>query len=202
MKKVDTKGVDYTERLVRLEKKRWKDVLDVQRPYRWNIKRLDPGKTLEVGCGIGRLLKHLPEGSVGVDHNAHSIKECVANGMTAFQTDSFFKSKLAKKGAFDSILLAHVVEHMTPEENVKLLNSYLPFLKKRGKIIIICPQEKGYKTDQTHVALYDFNDLAQLLKKVDFVVHRKHSFPFPRLAGKIFTYNEFVVTAKALQTIG
>ena len=197
MKKADTKGSDYTERLVRLEKKRWKDVLDVQRPYRWNISRLQPGKTLEVGCGIGRLLKHLPEGSVGVDHNAHSIKECRTAGMAALETKDFFKSKYAKKRSFDSILLAHVIEHMTPEENIKVLNSYLPYLKKDGKIIIICPQEKGYKTDQTHVALYDFNDLAKLLKEINFAVHKKHSFPFPRVAGKLFTYNEFVVTAKA-----
>jgi SAM-dependent methyltransferase len=197
MKMKDTRGVDYTERLIRLEKKRWKDVLDVQRPYRWNINRLNPGKTLEVGCGIGRLLKYLPEGSVGVDHNAHSIKACTDEGMITFQTEEFFKSKYAKKNHYDSILLAHVVEHMTPEENVKVLSSYLPFLKKDGKLIIICPQEKGFTTDETHVELYDFDGLAKLLKQINFAIHKKQSFPFPRPAGRIFTYNEFVVTAKA-----
>lgn len=195
MSKPDTKGVDYTERLTRLEKKRWKDVLDVQRPYRWNLRRLNPGKTLEVGCGIGRLLRYLPDGSVGVDHNAHSIKACTDEGMIAYQTDKFFKSKDAKKNHYDSILLAHVVEHMTPDENIEVLKSYLPYLKKDGKLIIICPQEKGFTTDQTHVALYDFNDLEKLLKRIKFDIQNKQSFPFPRVAGKVFTYNEFIVTA-------
>lgn len=196
MNKPDTKGVDYTNRLTRLEKKKWKDLLDVQRPYRWNINRLNPGKTLEVGSGIGRLLKHLPEGSVGVDHNEHSIEASVKEGMNAYQTERFFKTKHAKKESYDSILLAHVVEHMTPSENKKLLESYIPFLKKDGKIIIICPQEKGFTTDKTHVKLYDFKDLEKLLKGVGFSVEKQYSFPFARPVGKVFTYNEFIVVAR------
>lgn len=54
-----TAGADYAERLQTLETKRWKTLLDVQRPYRWNLRRLDLKRTLDVGCGIGRNLRNL-----------------------------------------------------------------------------------------------------------------------------------------------
>lgn len=194
MTKKDTKGRDYTKRLVR-PKTHWKEVIDVQRPYRWNINRLEPGITLDVGTGTGRILKHLPAGSVGVDHNPHSIEESKKLGLIAFQTKDFFKSKYAKKNTFDSILLTHVIEHMDEKDNLRLLKDYTPFLKKGGKVIIACPQEKGFSTDDTHVRLYDFVSLGNLLGKAGFTVSKHYSFPFPRSFGKIFTYNEFIVVA-------
>jgi DNA primase len=30
----------------------WKQLLDVQRPYRWHIRRLELGFVLDVGCGF------------------------------------------------------------------------------------------------------------------------------------------------------
>ena len=69
----DTRDREYTERLVRLQRAPWKRWLDVQAPYRWNLRRLHPGFTLEVGCGIGRNLEHLRGHGVGLDHNAHSV---------------------------------------------------------------------------------------------------------------------------------
>ena len=49
---------------------RWKRILDVQAPYRWNLRRLlGTRRTLDVGCGIGRNLVNLPVGSVGVSRH-------------------------------------------------------------------------------------------------------------------------------------
>lgn len=195
-KKKNTKGTDYANRLTSLSGKRWKNLLDVQRPYRWNLNRLNPKKTLDVGCGIGRNLQNLPKGSVGVDHNPHSISVAKEAGCTAYIEKDFLKSKDAKKASYDSILLAHVIEHMNFSDNRRVLESYEKYLKRNGKIIIICPQEKGYTTDATHVSLYDHDDLAALLGSVGFTLTRRYSFPLPRWFGKYFTYNEFVVVAK------
>ena len=60
-----TRGADYAERLETLETARWKRVLDVQAPYRWNLRRLGLGFTLDIGCGIGR---NLPVAAGAVDH--------------------------------------------------------------------------------------------------------------------------------------
>ena len=55
----NTSGKDYTKRLVDKQFVWWKELLDVQRPYRYNINKLDLGFTLDLGCGIGRNLLHI-----------------------------------------------------------------------------------------------------------------------------------------------
>ena len=79
----------YADRLVRLQTARWKRWLDVQAPFRWNLRRLDPGFTLEIGCGIGRNLLHLRGQSVGVDTNAHCVGAARGRGLTAFTPEEF-----------------------------------------------------------------------------------------------------------------
>ena len=41
----DTRSSEYAVRLQSLSGARWKQVLDVQRPYRWNLKRQGLGRT-------------------------------------------------------------------------------------------------------------------------------------------------------------
>ena len=79
-----TKGTGYADRLSRLSGVWWKRVFDVQRPYRWNLRRLKLGKTLDVGCGIGRNLINLGPTSVGVDHNPHSVAIAKKKGLSAY----------------------------------------------------------------------------------------------------------------------
>ncbi len=191
MTKKTTEGVDYTTRLQKLEHKKWKDILNVQAPYKWNLQRLNLGRTLDVGCGIGRNLRNLSKGSVGVDHNAHSIKEVVNMGFEAYTGPEFHK-KFSKKAPFDSMLIAHVLEHMTPKQGVDLIKEYLPYIKKGGKIVVICPQEKGYTTDETHITFLDEKAIQSIIKKAGLESIKSYSFPFHRKTGKYFRYNEFV----------
>jgi hypothetical protein len=60
---------EYTDLLLRLQTKRWKRLLHVQAPWGWNLRRLNPGFTLEIGCGIGRNLLQLGGTGVGTDTN-------------------------------------------------------------------------------------------------------------------------------------
>lgn len=191
----DTRASDYTERLARLEGAWWKRVLDVQAPYRWNLRRLKLGFVLDVGCGLGRNLINLKGSGVGVDHNAASISVCRERGLVAYTPEEFGASEYAAPGRFDSLLLAHVAEHVDEETGVALIQQYLPYVRTGGKLVVICPQEKGYTMDASHVRFLDGDDIARLCEAVGARVERSSSFPFPRLAGKVFPYNEFVVTA-------
>ncbi|MSR68542.1 methyltransferase domain-containing protein [Candidatus Saccharibacteria bacterium] len=188
-----TSGPDYTDRLEYLEHKKWKDLLDVQRPYRWNIHSLKPGITLDVGCGIGRNLKHLAVGSVGIDHNKHSIAKVVNSGLVGFVPKGFAKSNYAKKGGFDSMLLAHVIEHLDKKDTLKIIRDYLPYIRHGGKVIIICPQKKGFASDKTHVTFYNTKAISKLLTGLGLKIIKKKSFPFPEKVGDFFTYNEYIV---------
>src|SRR5215217_1299561 len=154
-----TEGVDYTDRLQRLSGAGWKRALNVQAPYRWNIRRLDLGFTLDVGCGIGRNLSPLDGNGVGVDPNATSIEACRAAGLTAFTTEEFYKSEYAKPDRFDSLLSAHVVEHVTAEQAVEIFTPYLPFVKSGGAVVFITPQERGFNSDATHIRFSGFAEV-------------------------------------------
>lgn len=193
----DTRGPEYAARLRRKEYARWKQVLDVQAPYRWNLRRQRLGRTLDVGCGIGRNLGALSSDSVGVDHNKESVAEARRRGFTALDTEEWRDSELRAPASFDSILLAHVVEHMDEPGAVALLQDYLPYLKPRGRVFFICPQERGYASDPTHVRFVDLDALTSLSRQVGLEPLKRFSFPLPRAAGRLFVYNEFCLLARS-----
>ena len=191
-----TSTEEYAERLRRLEGVWWKRVLPVQAPYRWHIRRLRLGKTLDVGCGAGRNLEHLGGGGVGVDHNATLIRTARARGLEAFTPEEFRTSPRAVLESYDTLLFAHVLEHMTEAEAKVLVDSYLPYLRPDGRVVVFTPQERGFAADPSHVELLDFRRLRALCSAAGLNVKRSYSFPLPRWAGRLFSYNEFVVIAR------
>ena len=192
-----THSEEYAARLIRLQTARWKQWLDVQALHRWNLRRLNPGFTLDIGCGIGRNLLHLPGHSVGVDVNEHCVRAARARALTAFTPDEFRRSaEYNRPGRFDAILLAHVAEHMTEDQAVALLQEYEALVRSGGRLILISPQEAGFRSDPTHVELMDFTRLARISDRLGFQPERAFSFPFPRWVGRLFTYNEFVVVSR------
>lgn len=191
-----TEGKDYTDRLEGLSNIWWKRLLNTQAPYHWKLRRADLGRTLEIGCGIGRLLAALPFGSMGVDHNPESVAHCRARGLDAMTTEEFLASEAFEPGRFDSLLMAHLLEHLTPADAAALVESYLPALRPGGKVLIICPQERGYASDSTHVTFFDGPALEDFCRSLGLQPSPWESFPFPRAAGTAFTYNEFYVLAR------
>jgi SAM-dependent methyltransferase len=190
-----TPDAEYAERLAGLERKRWRRIFDVQAPYRWNIRRLRPGFVLDVGCGLGRNLGHLDGHGVGVDHNPAAVAIARQRSLEAMTPDEFADSPFARPGRFDSLLLAHVVEHLPLPEARDLLARYLPFVRPGGKVIVICPQRAGFRSDPTHVTYFDIDSLRALSATVGLRVESVRSFPFPRVVGRVFPYNEFVLLA-------
>lgn len=191
----DTSGEDYARRLQAKQQVWWKKALNVQAPYQWNLRRQHLGRTLDVGCGIGRNLETLDPGSVGVDHNSHAITLARERGVTALTVAEWQHSELRAPESFDAILLSHVIEHMSAAEGVALLRDYLPYLRPGGKVFFVCPQERGYASDPTHVRFTTGDDLAELAREVGLQPQPWFSFPFPRWAGKPFVYNEFCLLA-------
>jgi SAM-dependent methyltransferase len=186
-----TKDIEYTRRLVDREGALWKRLLGVQLPYRWNLRRLRPGFTLEVGCGIGRNLGHLDGRAIGIDHNPHSVELCRKAGFEAYTPEEFRRSSF-QKASFDSLLLSHVAEHMRHAEFVRLLAEYVPAVRAHGRVIVVTPQEAGYRIDPTHVEFVDLTKIRAAVEQVGFMPVLEYSFPFPRLFGHFFPYNEFV----------
>jgi SAM-dependent methyltransferase len=192
----DGADAEYANRLVAIQQVWWKRLIDVQAPYRWNLRYLKPGFTLDVGCGIGRNLKNLRGLGVGVEPNEHAVQVARSRGFVAYTPDDFYASEYAHPGIFDALLLSHVVEHMSAEVASSLVNNYREFVRPGGQVIFETPQEVGYRSDSTHVRFVDFEAIAELCRGIGAVVERRYSFPFPRPLGRIFVYNEFVVSAR------
>lgn len=190
-----TAGADYTRRLAPsvAPRRGWRRWLDPQRPYRWNIRRLHLGRVLDIGCGVGRNLAHLDGNGVGVDHNPDSVAMARAQGLVAYVTDDFAASADAQPRGFDALLFAHVLEHMTRDEATALVADHLKFLRDGGKVVVICPQERGQRSDATHVTFMPPATIEAVLAGAGVAVDRVRSFPFPRVAGRWFTHNETVV---------
>ena len=184
-----TIGEDYTERLQDRRGHVWKRLLPD--PYRRNIRRLNLGRTLDVGCGVGRCLAFVDGNGVGVDHNPTSVAVCRERGLEAYVPEDF---QLSDRGLFDSLLLSHVLEHMDEEAGVSLISSYLRSLRPSGKIVVITPQAAGQRSDPTHVRLIGEHEVSRLFDRLGVEVESARSFPFPRPVGRFFTYNETVVT--------
>ncbi|WP_060180397.1 class I SAM-dependent methyltransferase [Streptomyces sp. IMTB 1903] len=184
---------DYTRRLARLERSGLKRLLPTQAPYRWHLRRLRLGRVLDVGCGLGRNLANCGPDSVGVDHNRHSVRTCRERGLNAYTPDGLAEAPDCGPGSFDSLLLAHVLEHVEEGTAAMLLEQYLPLVRPGGSAVMITPQEVGFRSDATHIRWVGFEELRRHAAKAGVAVRRTYSFPFPRPAGRFFPYNEFVL---------
>ncbi len=195
MSRESTEGDAYATRLITKQGVWWKRLLRVQAVYQWNLRRQHLGRTLDVGCGLGRNLVSLEQGSVGVDHNPTSVAFAVDQGLAAYTVEEFTDTFRPGEDPFDSLLFAHVIEHMTPAQGQELVEVYLPYLRPGGTVLFICPQERGYASDATHVSFTTGEDLQRLARACGLRPGPARSFPLPRFTGRAFTYNEFVVKA-------
>jgi SAM-dependent methyltransferase len=189
-----TTSLEYTERLIKKQDSGLKKLIKTFDPYKHHIRKVIEGKTLEVGCGIGRVIGFSPEQIVGVDHNAHSIETCQNKGFQAFRVEEFQTTFGAQN--FQTLIMSHLLEHMSIQESVDLINFYKPYLVNQAKVIAITPQEVGYRSDHTHAEFVDFSKLREIFQKSGVELQTEYSFPFPRFMGKIFIYNEFVAIGR------
>jgi hypothetical protein len=65
-----------------------------------------------------------------------------------------------------------------------------------ARIVFICPQQRGFRSDATHPVYFDDALLRRTMEEIGADVTAQESFPFPRVAGRWFTYNEFVTVGR------
>ena len=189
LKKTNT--AEYALYLSKKDSSLWKKILFVQLPYYLNIKFMSLSKTLDIGCGTGRNLARLSN-SVGVDHNYFCVEACRNKGLIAYNPSEFHSNGSNYKSSFDTLLLSHVIEHMTYSDSISLINEYLPYLKNKSRIVIITPQIRGYKSDSTHVTYFDSLLIKKLLLDVGASPEGSRSFPLPIYFGRVFRNNELI----------
>lgn len=132
------------------------------------------GKVLDIGCGIGDMLRYRP-GTVGVDVNARNVAWCRSLGLDARQMEP---DRLPFADAdFDGVMLDNVLEHLERPE--PLLLEAKRILKSRGVIVAGVPGKLGYASDPDHKTFYDASSLTALMHDAGFNRERLIRMPLP-----------------------
>jgi len=131
------------------------------------------GRVLDVGCGIGDMLRFLPS-SIGVDVNPVNVSLCRDAGLVA---EVMAPDVLPfDNGSFDSVILDNVLEHI--EEPGPLLAEIRRVLVDGGVFVVGVPGERGYAADADHKQFYDRVRLEKTIVEAGFVLDRLRGMPF------------------------
>lgn len=108
------------------------------------------GRVLDVGCGIGDLLRCRP-GTVGVDINSQTVAFCRGQGLDV----SLMAPDLLPFDAavFDSVVLDNVLEHLGDPD--PLLGEIARVLTHCGRLLVGVPGRCGFAADPDHKIRYD-----------------------------------------------
>ena len=138
------------------------------------ISRHLKGRALDVGCGIGDMLRYLP-GTVGVDINPSTVEFCRDQGLDVHLMEPDLLP--FGDGEFDSVSLDNVIEHI--EEPLPLLNEIYRVLDRKGALIIGVPGQRGFASDPDHKVFYDESVLVSVLRKANFTFLKSYRMPLP-----------------------
>lgn len=70
------------------------------------------GKFLDAGCGTGLILRHLPEGSVGLDINPRNIKRAKRHAKKVKLVLGDIEKLPFEVGEFETVICTEVLEHL------------------------------------------------------------------------------------------
>jgi len=139
-------------------------------------------KVLELGSGYGSFASLCKEFNVdytGIDMGQEGIKYC--NTQYPQKNFRFIQSEIVsflknEENEYDLIFMSHVFEHLSVDDNTKVLKLIKKRLKKNGRFINIMPNPHAYfnalwvspNCYLAHQHLYNTKDFSYLLKNAGF----------------------------------
>ncbi len=118
-------------------------VMDMAKEYVDDVKAF-PGRApvVDVGCGRGEWLEVLRDADVdayGVDVNEVVVERCRARGLDVRSADALVHLRELPEGSVGAITSFHVVEHLSLDTLVQLIDAALVALKPGGLLIFETP---------------------------------------------------------------
>ncbi len=178
------------------------------------------GEILDIGCGRGEFLWMLQERGIlarGVDVDEDMVARCREQGLIADCTDAIEFLDRQPDGSFGGVFISQVVEHLSTEYLVALLDA-IGRKTSTGAVLIIetiNPESlpvlmRWYWLDPTHVRLVHPETLQYFMEQAGFAVKTvqfRRAVPdeecFPSLelasvpADELTTYNEAIAGINA-----
>jgi len=191
----DEYGTSYTE----YQKKRGAMRKFIRSFYFADILRHVGGPSIDFGCGVGELLKLLPEGSIGFEVNEATVRYCRETKLPVrrYVPDADdYRFDGVERQFYDTFIMNHVLEHLSDPRRIfgKIVEACTVIGIKR--IILVVPGLKGFGHDKTHKTYIDLKFLKDnaMLDYRGFRAVKTGYFPLPfSSAGKFFTHNELKV---------
>ncbi len=128
------------------------------------------GRVLEIGCGIGTMTRWISENEKvnsinAIDFSREAIEELktykipkVEALVMGAENISFSQGTL-----FDTVVLCEVLEHIYPDEEMKMLTSLRPYLHSKTSFIISTPI--GWLSDAYHSRGFSQKEIIKHVKK-------------------------------------
>ena len=157
-----------------------------------------PGKgaVVDVGCGRGEWLEALRDAEVeayGVDINRVVVDRCVARGLDVRHGDALVHLREVPEGSVRAVTSFHLVEHLSLDTLIGLIDAALVALKPDGLLILETPNPSNlnvgassFYLDPTHIKPVHPQFLSFLLEARGFAeveVRYLHDEDVPLLAA-------------------
>lgn len=146
------------------------------------ISRLQPGKTLEVGCGSGTLLYELGMKDFscqGLESSAEASS--IAQYVNGDATPIYNSAQQGWTGSFDIVMAMEVLEHI--ENDSEALSTWRSWLRPNGSLLLSVPAHNSKWTDADvwagHFRRYEKEDLIRIIENAGFRIDRFESWGFP-----------------------
>ena len=163
----------------------------IDRQDAWLYSRVAPyigRRVLEVGCGLGNLLRHLLDRDlvIGIDISASSVETTGKEFGTYPHVKTFVQDIIDDSAVtfrdydIDTVVSLNVLEHI--KDDLKALSHMYQILIPSGTLVLIVPAHKWlYGTMDSsigHFRRYDKKLLAEMLSTVGFSVQSQYYLNF------------------------
>jgi len=135
--------------------------------------RENPNPILELGSGIGLFLEACRQNNVratGVEFEAEGVQESVKNGLSARQHDLSNPLDFFDNDTFEAIFSNQVIEHLSPEAQVNMINESYRLLRPGGQVLVSspCRHWEPARLDKYHIGLLTPSELKTMLERAGF----------------------------------
>jgi SAM-dependent methyltransferase len=143
---------------------------------------------LELGCGRGELIRLLEEAgcrAYGVDSDEGMAEKARADGLDVTCADAIeFLHADPVPGPYGGVSCVHLLEHLTPDEIMRLMAGVRRVLRPGGRFLAVTPNPACYAVlthdfwrDPTHVRFYDIEVLDFFCRQAGLAVEMSGGNP-------------------------
>ncbi len=149
-----------------------------------HMKRVEPCRVLDIGCGPATLLSELANDgfdAFGVDRAEQAL--VLASKLNAGATRMHLQAELDPDwvGSFDMIFSFEVIEHL--EDDIEAMRDWRRYLKPGGRMLLSTPAhpKRWNAADEWagHVRRYERAQLERHIRGAGFVVEKIECYGFP-----------------------